>query len=64
MFQEMEPTSSKIMKFLIFPEMELSRLIFFLYFRRELSQLVKDTRSEKMSYILGNETFYNNSQNI
>ena len=63
MFQEMEPTSSKIMKFLIFPEMELSSLIF-LYFRRELSQLVKNTRSEKISYILGNETFYNNSQNI
>ena len=63
MFQEMEPASSKIMKFLIFPEMELFSLIF-LYFRRELSQLVKNTRSEKISYILGNETFYNNSQNI
>ena len=37
----MEVSSSKIKKCLIFPEMELSRLIFFLCFRKELSELKK-----------------------
>ena len=37
----MELSSSKIKKCLIFPEMELSSLIFFLYFRQKLSELEK-----------------------
>ena len=56
MFQEMELFISKINKFLIFPKLELFSLIFFLYFRRELSNLKKiKTHSEKISYILGME---------
>ena len=34
----MELSGSMIKKFLIFPEMELSSLIFFLYFKVELSK--------------------------
>ena len=37
----MELSNPKIKKFLIFPEMELSSLIFFFYFRKELSDLEK-----------------------
>ena len=44
--QEMELSSSNIEKF---SEIELSRLIFFLYFRKETF--------ESFSYIFGNETF-------
>ena len=55
-FQEMEVSSFKIKKFLIFLEMELSGLIFFFYFRRELSKLKNEkSHSEKVFfYILGN----------
>ena len=38
-FLGMELSSSKIKKFLIFPEMKISTLIFFLDFRRELFKL-------------------------
>ena len=40
----MEVYSSKIKKFLIFPEIELSSLIIFLYFRKELSELEKQKK--------------------
>ena len=40
-FQEMELSNPKNKQFLIFPEMELSSLIFFFYFRKELSDLEK-----------------------
>ena len=45
--------------FLIFQEMELSSLIIFLYFRRELSEFenIKKSQSEKISYISENGTF-------
>ena len=39
--------------------MELLSLMFLLYFRMELSDLKKQNRhSEKISYILGNRTFW------
>ena len=41
-FQEMELSTSKIKKFLIFSGMELSSFIFYLYFRREHSELAKE----------------------
>ena len=45
----MELSSSKIKKFPIIPEMELSSLIFSLYFRKEISELQKlKNRSEKL----------------
>ena len=34
---------SEIKKFIIFPEMELSRLIFFLYFMKKLRKIKKNT---------------------
>lgn len=71
-YQEMELPSSKIENFLIFQEMErscfkikkfqemeVSCLIFFLYFRKELSELKKFKKDplEKNSDSLGNGTF-------
>ena len=41
-FQDMELSTSKIKKFLIFSGMEISSFIFYLYFRRELSELAKE----------------------
>ena len=43
----MELSSSKIKKFLTFPEMENSNLILILYFRGELSKLQKKKISQK-----------------
>ena len=37
--------------------MELSSLIFFLYFRKKLSELKEQKNSKKISYIPGNGTF-------
>ena len=37
----MELSSSNIKKFFAFPEMELSSFIFFLYLRKELSEVEK-----------------------
>ena len=64
-FQEMELSSSKIKNFFIFPGMELSSLIFFLYFRKELpSSKNRKNHSPRFcflknsfSYIAGNRTF-------
>ena len=55
----MELSSSKIKKFLIFPEMELSSLVLFSYFRKEISELekLKKTCCEKNSYILSKKVF-------
>ena len=44
-FQEMELSTSKIKKFLIFSGMEHSSFIFYLYFRRELSELAKEKKT-------------------
>ena len=38
-FQEIELSSSNTKTFLIFLEMKLSSLIFFLYFKKEISEL-------------------------
>ena len=51
----MELSSSKIKKFLIFPEMELSSLIFQEATFR--ARKIKKARCEKVSYISGNRTF-------
>ena len=56
-FQEIELSSSKIKKYPIFPEIELSNLIFFLYFRKELSELEKKTYSENFFLYLGKWNF-------
>ena len=52
MFQDMELSNSKIKKNSYIPEMELSSLIFFLYFGKELSELEKQKKI-KTSYISG-----------
>ena len=46
----MELSSSKIKENLIFLEMELSSLIFFLYFRMELSELENFKKKKKKNY--------------
>ena len=43
----MELSSSNIKKILILPEMDLSSLIFVLYFRRELSEIEKKKKKKK-----------------
>ena len=48
----MELSSSKIKENLIFLEMELSSLIFFLYFRMELSELENFKKKKKNSEII------------
>ena len=62
----MELSISKIKKFLIFPEMELSSFIFFFYFRKELPSLKnKKIRSEKISYIFSKKLFlYSGKRNF
>ena len=41
----MELSSSKIKIFIIFPEMELSSIIFFLYFKTKFSELEKKKKN-------------------
>ena len=58
-FQKMKFSSSKIKKFLIFLNVELSSIIFFLYLRRELSEIkkLKKFHPNKISYISESRNF-------
>ena len=56
-FDEMELSSSKIKKFLIFLEMKLCRLIFFLYFRKEVQACKIKKRLQKNFLYFGKWNF-------
>ena len=51
----MELSSSKIKKFLIFPEMQLSSFIFFSYFRKELSKFEKSKKTTLKKFLIFRE---------
>ena len=56
-FQEMKLRSFDLKRILLFTEMELSSFIFFLYFRRQLSELEKKNPVWKNFLYFGNWNF-------